>query len=73
MGVEHNKPPHLLDRYIKGGDINGGRLYSTCCYTHLVLSKKASYESFAGSSLPLLQEAKLVMGVFRPFHTSLEI
>ena len=29
MGVEYNQPAHLLDRYIKGGDINGGRLYST--------------------------------------------
>ena len=28
MGVEYNQPAHLLDRYIKGGDINGGRLYS---------------------------------------------
>ena len=27
MGVEYNQPAHLLDRYIKGGDINGGRLY----------------------------------------------
>ena len=27
MGVECNQPAHLLDRYIKGGDINGGRLY----------------------------------------------
>ena len=26
MGVEYNQPAHLLDRYIKGGDINGGRL-----------------------------------------------
>ena len=23
MGVEYNEPAHLLDRYIKGGDING--------------------------------------------------
>ena len=29
MGVEYNQPAHLLDRYIKGGDINGGRLYLT--------------------------------------------
>ena len=28
MGVEYNQPAHLLDRYIKGGDINGGRLYA---------------------------------------------
>ena len=27
MGVEHNQPAHLLDRYVKGGDINGCRLY----------------------------------------------
>ena len=27
MGVEYNQAVHLLDRYIKGGDINGGRLY----------------------------------------------
>ena len=27
MGVEYNHPAHLLDRYIKGGDINSGRLY----------------------------------------------
>ena len=27
MGVEYTQPAHLLDRYIKGGDINGGRLY----------------------------------------------
>ena len=26
MGVEYTQPAHLLDRYIKGGDINGGRL-----------------------------------------------
>ena len=23
MGVEYTQPAHLLDRYIKGGDING--------------------------------------------------
>ena len=30
MGVEYNQPAHLLDRYIKGGDINGGRLSIAC-------------------------------------------
>ena len=37
MGVEYDQPAHLLDRYIKGGDINGGRLYtgrSMQCTSH---------------------------------------
>ena len=36
MGVEYNQPAHLLDRYIKGGDINGGRLYPTTTTISLV-------------------------------------
>ena len=41
MGVEYNQPAHLLDRYIKGGDINGGRLYLAqwqCVYCRNILT-----------------------------------
>ena len=54
MGVEYNQPAHLLDRYIKGGDINGGRLYSVFLLLLLILQCNGHQDAHSSHSLVVL-------------------